>query len=247
MDQFPYLKRILKGISNKDPIPIDCVPFTDDIVLKIAYQFQEFGKIKHSWFFYILRVASIFAWGFSLRCSEYTRTRYWDAPLKTDIGFDKSKNGTDIIKFRLDRRKTNCHGVSETIAIPCTCVDFQLCCYHTIETYLERREKYKIKTNYLFAHPYGNQWKALTANTFRNYLKKALLVLYGKHYNPKKHRAHSFRYGGITSMGNIGIPKEYIRRVSGHAPGSQVLEQYLKMSPKNVASLIKKSMKKWNV
>ena len=116
--------------------------------------------------------------------------------------------------------------------------------------YIERCNKHKIKSKYLFVYKYNNIWKPVSASTFRRELKYALKLKYKNKYNPKIHRAHSYRYGGITSLGSIGIPKEYIRRISGHSPDSKVLEQYLKITSKNIASLIKrkiKQYKKWRL
>ena len=240
---FTYLHDIIIAIKNKNPIPEGCIPFTDIVVVKIIKEFNKLGITKNSWFYYVLRTACVFAWGFMLRCSEYTRTFYWEAPLVSDITFLTGKNNTPVIQYRLERRKTNTHGITEYIAIPCTCDDFKLCCYHTIKKYLKRRKKHGINSQFLFSYIYAQQWKSLSAATFRRELQTVLKIIYQSTYNPKIHRAHSFRYGGITTLGNVGIPQQYIRRISGHSPKSKVLEQYLKMAPKTVASLIKQYYK----
>lgn len=117
-----------------------------------------------------------------------------------------------------------------------------------MKKYFLRRKKYGVTSKYLFCYFYKNKWKPLSDSTFRRELGEACKIVFKDKYHPKKHRAHSYRYGGITSLGSIGIPKEYIRRISGHAVDSKVLEQYLKITPKNVAYLIKKSMciDKWS-
>ena len=113
----------------------------------------------------------------------------------------------------------------------------------------------------MFPYFYKGIWKPFSDNTFRRELATILTIYYGINYNPKIHRAHSFRYGGVTDLGSIGIPLELIRRISGHAPESKVLLLYLKLSPEMVASLIKdkskeskeilkrynKQLKKWKI
>ena len=108
-----------------------------------------------------------------------------------------------------------------------------------MKSYLEVRKRKGIKSKYLFAYLYKGQYKHVSAHTFRNYLKKILKIYYGHAYNRKIHRAHSFRYGGITSLGSVGIPLEWIRKISGHASQSKVLETYLKITAKDNAGLIK--------
>ena len=183
-----YLKDIIHGIKNKNPIPLGCIPFTDDIVIKIHRELEILGSIKHSWFYYILKTACTFAWGFMLRCSEYSKIPRFKAPLLSDIQFKIGKRKTPVLQYRLERRKTNTHGPTEYIAIPCTCPDFKLCTYHSMKRYLERRNKYNIKSKYLFPYVYGRQWKALSATTFRRVLKIVLKKIYKEECNPKIHR-----------------------------------------------------------
>ena len=215
-------------------------PGTTPLVHNVVYDLKQLAtKTEKTWYFYVLGVMMVFAWAFTLRCSEYTECKHWDAPTVKQISFSKSKNGTKVLKYKLDRRKNNPHGIVEPIAIPCTCKEFKLCGYHAILYYIKECNKRKIKTKYLFAYLYNGKWKPFSDVTFRRELKKLFIKKFGKAYDPKKHRAHGFRYGGITDLGSIGIPLEYIRRISGHAPDSKVLMLYLKLAPETVAQLIK--------
>lgn len=241
LNDFPYLKLILKGIKKKDPIPPGTVPFTST---EVAALIAIIKKQKRTWFMYVLEVILVFAWAFCLRCSEYTKTDHWDAPLFESVQFIKGKDNCPCISYKLDRRKTEIHVEVEPIVIPCTCRDFGLCAYHTLRKYFRRVEDKGLKPFYLFSYLYEGKWKPFSAATFRRELRKLLKVLYKGNYNPKKHRAHSFRYGGITDLGSIGIPYDLIRRISGHAPESKVLLQYLKLSPETVATLINQSSSK---
>lgn len=179
-----------------------------------------------------------------LRCSEYTKTQYWDAPKMDQIDFGHSKNGTPILKYKLDRRKNKPHEEVEPIAIPCTCDDFGLCGYHCIYYYIIECNKRDIKSPYLFVYWYKGAWKPFSDIRFRHELKLILILYFGDAYDPKIHRAHGLRYGGVTDYGSIGIPLELIRRITGHAPDSKVLMLYLKLAPETVASLIKSNSKK---
>ena len=182
----------------------------------------------------------VFAWAFTLRCSEYCKTPHWDAPFINQIEFVKAtKKAPPILKFKLDRRKNKPHQNIEPIAIPCTCEDFGLCGYHAIAYYIDECNKRNINHKYLFAYFYNGEWKPITDVIFRRELKKLFILKFGDAYDPKKHRAHGFRYGGITDLGSIGVPLEIIRRISGHAPDSKVLLLYLKLSLETVATLIK--------
>ena len=118
-----------------------------------------------------------------------------------------------------------------------------MCGYHAIENYIKTREKLKITSKYLFPYKYGGRWRPFYDNLFRRKLKELFEIYFNKDYNPKKHKAHGFRYGGITDLGSIGIPVELIRRISGHAPDSKVLFLYLKLAPETVAALIKSKSK----
>ena len=240
LNDYPYLKLILKGIKNKDPIPKGTIPLIHTIV-KILRKLNQ--ERENSWFTYVIGVMMVFAWAFMLRCSEYTKTPKWDAPKVNQIAFKKSKSGTPILKFKLDRRKTQTHEEIEPIAIPCTCADFDLCGYHCLYQYILECNKRKMNTPYLFAFQDKGVWKPITDFIFRRELKILLKLYYKKSFNEKIHRAHGFRYGGITDLGSIGIPLELIRRISGHAPDSKVLYLYLKLAPETVATLIKDNSK----
>ena len=193
---------------------------------------------------YLIGVMVIFAWAFCLRCSEYTKCDHWDAPLVNQIELSVDKLGTKILKYKLDRRKNKQHEKIEPIAIPCYCKHFGVCGYCTIVKYIRKCNKYNIKSKYLFCYKNKGKWKPVSAATFRRILKKELLPkIFGKKYNPKIHRAHGFRYGGITDLGSIGVPLDLIRRISGHAPESKVLYHYLKLSPETVAKLISDNSK----
>ena len=235
----PYLKLILSGIKKLDPIPLGTVPLTHDLVIKIVNKAEQLKQTQNRWFYYVFQVMVIFAWAFCLRCSEYTRTKYWDAPLLNAISFSKTKEKCPCLNYKLDRRKNKVHDEVEPICIPCTCEDFGICGLHTIQQYLQDRKKQNVRSKYLFCYNYRGTIKSFSASSFRRILKDILKSIYKKEYNPKIHRAHGFRYGGITDLGTIGIPHDLIRRISGHAPDSKVLLQYLKLAPEAVASLIK--------
>ena len=231
-----YLKQILMGIKKKDPIPKGTIPLSYLITFNmIAY----LRSLEQNWFNYVLQVMFVFAWAFCLRCSEYTKTKDWDAPLWSSIKFFKNSDGVLCLSYKLDRRKNKVHEEVEPIVIPCTCSDFGLCGYHTILEYCDTCEKIGYNSPYLFAYEYGNSMKPFSAATFRNGLKKVLKYLFKGGFDHTIHRAHGFRYGGITDLGTLGIPHDLIRRISGHAPESKVLLHYLKLAPEAVATLIK--------
>ena len=236
LKDFNYLKVILKGIGNLDPIPEGTVPLNVKIIKQAINIINSTGK--KSWFMYVIQVMIIFAWAFCLRCSEYNKTKRWKAPTVSEIKKTK-KDGVDILLYKLDRRKTNVHGPSQHIAIPCTCVDFDLCGFHTMMKFGKRCKQKGCNTHYLFPYIHNGKWKPVSDITFRRELGKILKKIYKNKYNPKIHRAHGLRYGGITDLGSIGIPFEWIRRITGHAKDSNVLLQYLKLSPKSIAKLIR--------
>ena len=96
--KIPYLKKIVEGIRKLEPIPKSTVPIRDhDItgMMKIA------PKIQDTWFMHTIMVMTIFAWSFVLRCSEYTRTQYHDAPKVTDLSFEFTKRGDKVINYSL--------------------------------------------------------------------------------------------------------------------------------------------------
>ena len=231
---------MLKGIKNKDPIPKGTIALTHSIVTKLR---KLNLKRENSWYTYTIGVMLVFAWGFMLRCSEYTKTQYWDAPKINQIEFSQSKDGTPLLKFKLIRRKTHNHTELEPIAIPCTCSEFKLCTYHAVYHYIMECNKKHIKSPYLFVYWYKNNWKPFSDIRFRNELKLLLILHFGDNYDPKIHRAHGLRYGGVTDYGSIGMPLELIRRITGHAPDSKVLLLYLKLSPEAVAQLVKQKAK----
>lgn len=241
LGQFPYLKLILKGISKLDPIPKGTIPITSDIVSSLVATINNDDK---TWFMYVLEVMFIFAWAFCLRCSEYTKTEHWDAPLRNSVTFTTDKSDCPCISYKLDRRKTRTHDEVEPIILPCTCRDFGLCAYHKLKTYKARLKAKGITSKYLFVYKRNGNWKPFSASTFRRELGKLLKGYFKKAYDSHIHRAHGFRYGGITDLGSIGIPYDLIRRISGHAPDSKVLLQYLKLSPETVANLINTSSNK---
>ena len=236
----PYVKLVLKGIEKKEPIPKGTIPLIDTVV-KTLVELQKLEE--HTWFNYVITIMLIFAWAFCLRCSEYTRNSIWNGPLVENIKFTKSKQGCKVLSYYLDRRKNKVHDEVEPISIPCTCQDFKLCGYCAIKNYFKNRAKQNIKSKYLFAYYENGRYYSISAFRFRECLKKLLKTYYGYRFNRKIHRAHGLRYGGITNYGTVGIPLEWIRKISGHAPQSKVLEHYLKVSSKDNAGLISQKMK----
>ena len=97
-----------------------------------------------TWFWHLIIVMTIFAWAFFLRCSEYTKNKYTDAPKVTDISFGFSDSGTKILNFALDRRKNAINIEIEPISIPCSCKHFKLCGYHTMTQYFKDRTTFTI-------------------------------------------------------------------------------------------------------
>merc|ERR1711991_371123 len=91
---------------------------------------------------------------------------------------------------------------------------------------------------YLFIYKKAGKWVPVPASTFRRELREIFKLHFGKDYKSNVHRAHGFRYGGIVDLGSIDVPKEWIRKISGHPIGSNVLDHYLKLKPETVAGLI---------
>ena len=236
LSEFPFLKLILQGIDRTDPIPPGTLPLVADIVHDLIRINRVAGS--RSWFEYVLEVMFIFAWAFCLRCSEYTKTKHWDAPLVSQLKFTKNKSGVPCLNYYLPRRKNKIHEIVEPIAIPCMCHEFPICGYCSMKKYLQRCNNRNITSPYLFVYKRKEKMQPMSAATFRRELAKLLQIKFADDFNPKIHRAHGFRYGGITSLGSIGIPKEYIRKISGHAVGSNVLDHYLKIKPEDNAGLI---------
>ena len=238
---FPHLKLVLKGIDRTDPIPPGTLPLVADIV----YDLIKLNRIagSRSWFEYVIETMFIFAWAFCLRCSEYTKTKHWEAPLVSSLKFITNKDGVPCLNYNLPRRKNKIHELVEPISIPCMCHEFPICGYCAMKKYLKRCNDRKITSPYLFVYKYNGKMKPVSAATFRRELGSLLEKMFGDEYNPKIHRAHGFRYGGITSLGSLGLPKDWIRKISGHAIGSTVLDHYLKMKPETVAGLIVKYKK----
>ena len=159
---------ILKGIKNLEPIPKGTVPLVAKLIIKLI---RIIKRGKRTWFMYTIETMMIFAWCFCLRCGEYTKTRFWDAPKVKSLSFTLGKQKTKCINYKLDRRKNRVHDEVEPIAMPCTCEDFGLCGYHSTLKYIKRCNKKGIRSPYLFPYFSKGSWKPVSAVVFRRELK----------------------------------------------------------------------------
>ena len=92
----------------------------------------------------------------------------------------------------------------------------------------KKRGKVKVKTYTRFKY-----------TTYTDLLKIILAKTFGKNYNTKAYHSHSFRYGGVTDLAAAGLSGAQIRGISRHAPNSLVLYRYIRLTPTQVARIVK--------
>lgn len=258
------LRELLETFDILKPPSKDTRPFTEIIVRS----FKKYLNLE-SWTHYTLWAMFVLAYIFALRVCEYTETRDYFAPTLNEIDFPLSTEGEPVLTYTIPQSKANKTSRPETLASACCCP--RLCGYHVIKKYVfwrlanqhlvdPKHKKYlflyskktKIKSKskskkYGFAKENGKYKKSYVQFTdikYRKMLTQILVKKFGKNYNKKAFRTHSFRYGGITDLAALGLNREQLSGISRHSINSGILYRYIRLTAFQIADLIKSKKSK---
>ena len=262
LKKYPRLAVFIKIINTLKPPGIKSEPIT----LKIMSYLENLID-KKSWTLYTAWVAFVLAYSWACRSCEYSKTTDYDAPKLNAIKFEKTNEGNSCITYSFNKSKTNQIGKVETLAAVCCCPS-SICVYCTLAIYLKYRvklQKYipkrynqylfliessvriklnsKKKYNFIYYHDdiKCKEFVPLQASSLRNILHDLLKRSPVKNW--KEYNLHGFRYGGITDLAALGLSETLLKGISRHAHNSPVLYRYIRLTPKQVASLVQKAKK----